>query len=82
MQDSQYTSDSLSEDVAGPNLKAGNVVYQMLVYMVTGECAKLNCSIRVSIVLISRSYSVFSCIASCALAMLVWGTASNKVAAA
>jgi phosphate acetyltransferase len=65
-------------DVAGqpdvllvPSLEAGNVIYKQLVYMADAECAGLVLGMRVPIVLTSRSDSVASRIASCALAVLV-----------
>lgn len=64
-------------DVAGrpdilqaPNLEAGNMIYKQLVYMANAECAGLVLGMRVPIVLTSRSDSVASRIASCALAVL------------
>jgi phosphate acetyltransferase len=54
-----------------PGLEAGNVAYKMLVYMAGAECAGLVLGMRVPIVLTSRSDSVASRIASCALAVLV-----------
>jgi phosphate acetyltransferase len=65
-------------DVAGqpdvllvPSLEAGNMNYKQLVYMADAECAGLVLGMRVPIVLTSRSDSVASRIASCALAVLV-----------
>jgi phosphate acetyltransferase len=65
-------------DVAGqpdvllvPSLEAGNMIYKQLVYMADAECAGLVLGMRVPIVLTSRSDSVASRIASCALAVLV-----------
>jgi phosphate acetyltransferase len=65
-------------DVAGqpdvllvPSLEAGNLIYKQLVYMADAECAGLVLGMRVPIVLTSRSDSVASRIASCALAVLV-----------
>jgi len=64
-------------DVAGqpdvllvPSLEAGNMIYKQLVYMADAECAGLVLGMRVPIVLTSRSDSVGSRIASCALAVL------------
>jgi phosphate acetyltransferase len=64
-------------DVAGqpdillvPNLEAGNMIYKQLVYMAGAECAGLVLGMKVPIVLTSRSDSVASRIASCALAVL------------
>lgn len=53
-----------------PTLEAGNMVYKQLVYMAGAECAGLVLGMRVPIVLTSRSDSVASRIASCALAVL------------
>jgi phosphate acetyltransferase len=65
-------------DVAGqpdvllvPSREAGNMIYKQLVYMADAECAGLVLGMRVPIVLTSRSDSVASRIASCALAVLV-----------
>ena len=67
----------LVSDVAGqpdvllvPSLEAGNMIYKQLVYMADAECAGLVLGMRVPIVLTSRSDSVASRIASCALAVL------------
>jgi phosphate acetyltransferase len=53
-----------------PNLEAGNMIYKQLVYLAGAECAGLVLGMRVPIVLTSRSDSVASRIASCALAVL------------
>jgi phosphate acetyltransferase len=53
-----------------PNLEAGNMVYKQLVYLAGAECAGVVLGMRVPIVLTSRSDSVASRIASCALAVL------------
>lgn len=53
-----------------PSLEAGNMIYKQLVYMADAECAGLVLGMRVPIVLTSRSDSVASRIASCALAVL------------
>ena len=53
-----------------PSLEAGNMVYKQLVYLAGAECAGLVLGMRVPIVLTSRSDSVASRIASCALAVL------------
>jgi phosphate acetyltransferase len=65
-------------DVAGqpdelqvPSLEAGNMIYKQLDYKADAECAGLVLGMRVPIVLTSRSDSVASRIASCALAVLV-----------
>ncbi len=54
-----------------PGLEAGNMAYKLLVYMAGAECAGLVLGMRVPIVLTSRSDSVASRIASCALAVLM-----------
>lgn len=82
MQDSQYILDSLSEDVAGPCLKAGTAAHKLLGYRTNRQCAKVVFGIRIPIALISCSYSVVSRIASCTLAMLMCPTSGNKEAAA
>ncbi len=53
-----------------PNLEAGNMVYKQLVYMAGAECAGLVLGMKVPVILTSRSDSVASRIASCALAVL------------
>lgn len=53
-----------------PNLEAGNMVYKQLVYMADAECAGLVLGMKVPVILTSRSDSVASRIASCALAVL------------
>jgi len=53
-----------------PSLEAGNMIYKQLVYLAGAECAGLVLGMRVPIVLTSRSDSVASRIASCALAVL------------
>ncbi|WP_042428370.1 bifunctional enoyl-CoA hydratase/phosphate acetyltransferase [Comamonas granuli] len=53
-----------------PNLEAGNMVYKQLVYMANAECAGLVLGMKVPVILTSRSDSVASRIASCALAVL------------
>jgi phosphate acetyltransferase len=53
-----------------PSLEAGNMVYKQLVYMAGAECAGLVLGMRVPIVLTSRSDSIESRIASCAMAVL------------
>ena len=72
-------------DVAGrpdillaPNLEAGNMIYKQLVYMADAECAGLVLGMRVPIILTSRSDSVASRIASCALAVLAVRPASGE----
>jgi phosphate acetyltransferase len=54
-----------------PSLDAGNMLYKQLVYLAGAECAGLVLGLRVPIVLTSRSDSVASRIASCALAVLM-----------
>ena len=53
-----------------PNLEAGNMVYKQLVYMADAECAGIVLGMHVPIILTSRSDSVQSRVASCALAVL------------
>lgn len=53
-----------------PNLEAGNIVYKQLVYMAGAECAGVVLGMQVPIILTSRSDSVESRVASCALAVL------------
>jgi phosphate acetyltransferase len=53
-----------------PNLEAGNMIYKQLVYMASAECAGLVLGMKVPVILTSRSDSVASRIASCALAVL------------
>lgn len=72
-------------DVAGqpdvllvPSLEAGNMIYKQLVYMADAECAGLVLGMRVPIVLTSRSDSVDSRIASCALAVLASATGGRE----
>nr|WP_283957583.1 bifunctional enoyl-CoA hydratase/phosphate acetyltransferase [Ramlibacter sp. 2FC] len=59
-----------------PSLEAGNMVYKQLVYMAGAECAGLVLGLRVPVVLTSRSDSVASRIASCALAVLMGAAAA------
>ena len=54
-----------------PGLESGNVAYKLLVYLAGAQCAGLVLGMRVPIVLTSRSDSVASRIASCALAVLM-----------
>lgn len=61
-----------------PGLEAGNMAYKLLVYMAGAECAGLVLGMRVPIVLTSRSDSVASRIASCALAVLMSATTAEK----
>lgn len=60
-----------------PSLEAGNMLYKQLVYMAGAECAGLVLGLRVPVVLTSRSDSVTSRIASCALAVLMHARTSN-----
>jgi phosphate acetyltransferase len=67
----------IASEVAGrpdvllvPGLESGNMVYKQLVYLAGAECAGVVLGLRVPIVLTSRSDSVASRIASCALAVL------------
>jgi phosphate acetyltransferase len=53
-----------------PSLEAGNMIYKELVYLAGAECAGLVLGMRVPIILTSRSDSVASRVASCALAVL------------
>ena len=59
-----------------PGLEAGTMIYKELVYLAGAECAGLVLGMRVPIVLTSRSDSVASRVASCALAVLT----SNEAA--
>lgn len=61
-----------------PGLETGNVAYKLLVYLAGAECAGLVLGMRVPIVLTSRSDSVSSRIASCALAVLMCPAANPK----
>lgn len=61
-----------------PGLETGNVAYKLLVYLARAECAGLVLGMRVPIVLTSRSDSVASRIASCALAVLMCPIESQK----
>ncbi|MDM0111605.1 bifunctional enoyl-CoA hydratase/phosphate acetyltransferase [Variovorax sp. J22R133] len=64
-----------------PNLEAGNMIYKELVYLAGAECAGLVLGMRVPIVLTSRSDSVASRVASCALAVLMSSeSAPNRLA--
>ena len=53
-----------------PDLNAGNILYKSFVYIGGGECAGVVQGARVPIVLTSRADSLFSRVASCALARL------------
>lgn len=65
-----------------PGLETGNVAYKLLVYLAGAECAGLVLGMRVPIVLTSRSDSVASRIASCALAVLMSPASRQKERAA
>jgi phosphotransacetylase len=52
-----------------PDLQVGNILYKALVYLGGAECAGVVLGASVPIILTSRSDSVFSRIASTALAM-------------
>jgi phosphate acetyltransferase len=62
-----------------PSLEAGNMVYKQLVYLAGSECAGLVLGMRVPIVLTSRSDSVLSRVASCALAVLAVARRDEKL---
>lgn len=51
-----------------PGLETGNILYKALVYLAGGECAGLVLGAQVPIVLTSRADSIYSRVASCALA--------------
>ena len=53
-----------------PGLEAGNILYKALVYLAGSECAGLVLGARVPIILTSRADSIYSRVASCALAGL------------
>ncbi len=53
-----------------PSLEAGNMMYKQLIYLAGAECAGLVLGMKVPIILTSRSDSVTSRVASCALAVL------------
>ena len=56
-----------------PDLNSGNILYKSFVYIGGGECAGLVQGARVPIVLTSRADSLFSRVASCALARISLG---------
>lgn len=67
----------IASDVAGapdvllvPDLEAGNMLYKQLVYLAGAECAGVVLGLRVPVILASRSDSVASRVASCALAAI------------
>lgn len=53
-----------------PDLNSGNILYKSFVYIGGGECAGVVQGARVPIVLTSRADSLFSRVASCALARI------------
>ena len=54
-----------------PDLQVGNILYKSLVYMAGAECAGAILGAQVPIILTSRSDSVFSRVASTAIAILL-----------
>lgn len=67
----------IASEVAGapdvllvPDLEAGNMLYKQLVYLADAECAGVVLGLRAPVILTSRSDSVRSRVASCALAVL------------
>ena len=56
-----------------PDLNAGNILYKSFVYIGGGECAGIVQGATVPIVLTSRADSLFSRVASCALARIALG---------
>lgn len=54
-----------------PDLQVGNILYKSLVYMAGAECAGTILGAQVPIILTSRSDSVFSRVASAAMAILL-----------
>jgi phosphate acetyltransferase len=56
-----------------PDINSGNILYKSFVYIGGGECAGVVQGARVPIVLTSRADSLFSRIASCALARISLG---------
>ena len=54
-----------------PDLQVGNILYKSLVYMAGAECAGTVLGAKVPIILTSRSDSVFSRVASAAMAILL-----------
>ena len=87
--DNAISSDSarhkgISSPVAGspdvllvPDLEAGNMLYKQLVYLAGADCAGVVLGMRVPIILTSRSDSVASRVASCALAAC-YSTSSRR----
>jgi len=56
-----------------PDLNSGNILYKSFIYIGGGECAGVVQGARVPIVLTSRADSLFSRVASCALARISLG---------
>ena len=52
-----------------PDLQVGNILYKALIYMAGAECAGVILGTQVPIILTSRADSIFSRVASTALAM-------------
>jgi len=72
------TTKGIHSNVAGdpdlllvPDLQVGNILYKSLVYMAGAECAGTILGAQVPIILTSRSDSVFSRVASTAMAILL-----------
>ncbi len=61
-----------------PDLNCGNILYKSFVYIGGGECAGVVQGGRVPIVLTSRADSLFSRVASCALARIALRQASQN----
>ena len=67
----------IASEVAGvpdvllvPDLEAGNMLYKQLVYLADADCAGVVLGLRAPVILTSRSDSVGSRVASCALAVM------------
>ncbi len=60
-----------------PDLEAGNMLYKQLVYLAGADCAGVVLGMRVPIILTSRSDSIASRVASCALAAC-YSTSSRR----
>jgi phosphotransacetylase len=54
-----------------PDLQVGNILYKSLIYMAGAECAGTVLGAQVPIILTSRADSVFSRVASCAMAIVL-----------
>ena len=74
------TTKGIVSDVAGdpdillaPDLNCGNILYKSFVYIGSGECAGVVQGGRVPVVITSRADSLFSRVASCALARISVG---------